>query len=103
MIKDLEWINIENRFAYFICVLMFKCLYNIAPNCLADNFQYVSNTQPYNTRNASDNKLVIPRCHKSLYARSLYVCGPQYWNNLNSNVRNSTTLAIFKSNLKSFM
>jgi hypothetical protein len=53
-LKDLEWMNIDTRFTNFTCVLVLKCLNQLAPKCLTDEFDYVINKQLHLTRRATD-------------------------------------------------
>ena len=43
MILNLGWMNVHQRYFYFLGNLVFKCLHNLAPSCLCNKFQYVKN------------------------------------------------------------
>ena len=51
-----QGIAIDQRFDYFIDVLMYKCLHDIAPQYLISQFKYVDS----NTRSANRGDLVVP-------------------------------------------
>ena len=38
IIKSLKWMNIAERSRYFTCILVFKCVYNLAPVYLQTDF-----------------------------------------------------------------
>ena len=55
MIKQLNWMPIETRLIYFICIMVYKCLNGLAPRYLTNLFNYTANVHDYNTRNVTDN------------------------------------------------
>ena len=52
MLNDLKWMNMNQRFAYFLGILVYECLNNLAPDSLSSNLKDVSDFQPYSTRTA---------------------------------------------------
>ena len=46
---------------------MFKSLNKLAPLPLQNLFSHVSTKHSYNTRNASDDALSLPKCHLECY------------------------------------
>jgi hypothetical protein len=104
MINTLNWMKFDERFVYFTCILVFKCLNELAPQRLCEKFHFAIDLQPYVTRYASDGKLNVPKCNTELCKKSLSVVrGPSIWNSLPSNIRNNHTLPQFKSNLKNYI
>ena len=61
MLNDLKWMNINQRFTYFLGILVYKWLNNLAPDCLSSNLKYVSDSQPYFTRTAINKYLRTPK------------------------------------------
>ena len=55
MLNDLEWINTNQRFTYFLGILALKCFNYLAPDSLSSNLKYVSDSQPNSTRTAKKN------------------------------------------------
>ena len=75
----------------------------MAPTYLSKCFKYVHEVQPYNTRMASDNKLVVPRPHTSMFKNSFQYAGTFVWNSIPNDVKQCTTVSNFKNKLKSFI
>ena len=98
IISSLKLMRIEQRFNYFISILMYKCLNNMAPNYLSEMFIYLDQHQQYVTRNVSDALLLKP---KYSYQRSFQYTGAQIWNKIPVTIRQSYSLNIFKRKIKS--
>ena len=103
LIKNLHWMNIENKFMYFTFLIVFKSLNYLNSSYFSEKFEYISKTQPYLTRQAQDNKLHIPEYRTNLYSKSLSVRGAQILNSLPNNVRECNTLTEFKSAAKMYI
>ena len=95
IIQKLGWMNINQRYKYFIGILMFKSLNKLAPLLLQNLFSHVSTKHPYNTRNASDEALSLPKCHLECYKQSFEYAGADLWNNIPISISNSFTLLSF--------
>ena len=61
LIKNLNWMSIETRYIYFLGILIFKCLNNIAPPYLSSIFEF------YYTTAVNNNDLIVPRAYLSIY------------------------------------
>ena len=103
MLNDLKWMNINQRFTYFLGILVYKCLNNLAPDSLSSNLKYVSDSQPYFTRTAINKCLRTPKPDLSIMKHSFQYSGPFLWNTLPTNVTQSTTLISFKRSLKQYV
>ena len=54
--------------------------------------------------NSDYKKLIVPYVSRQTFAAgSFSVIGPSTWNNLTANIRSSTSLKLFKKNLKTFL
>ena len=103
MLNDLKWMNINQRFTYFLGILVYKCLNNLAPDSLSSSLKYVSDSQPYSTRTAINKCLRTPKPDLSIMKHSFQYSGPFLWNTLPTNVTQSTTLTSFKRSLKQYV
>ena len=97
MIKQLNWMPIETRLIYFICIMVYKCLNGLAPRYLTNLFNYTADVHDYNTQNVTDNLLALPTPHTALYKRSFSYYGASLWNSLPSNLRTCNNIRLFKS------
>ena len=95
LLKELHWLNINERVIYKILLLVFKCIHEKAPKDLVSSFQF----SPRNRQ----NRLI---CHgfKSSYGeRAFTVCGPTLWNSLPTHLRELDNIDIFKKGLKTYL
>ena len=95
--------NINQRFSYFLGILVYKCLNNLAPEYLSSLLTYVSDTQPYPTRTAINKCLALPKPRLSLMKQSFQYSGPSLWNTLPFQISQSDSLISFKHSLKQFI
>ena len=102
MLNDLKWMNINQRFTYFLGILVYKCLNNLAPDSLSSYLKYVSDAQTYSTRTAINKCLRTPKPDLSIMKHSFQYSGPFLWNTLPTNVTQSTTLTSSKHSLKQY-
>ena len=101
LLTELNLMNVTQRFEYFVCILMFKCLTNEAPNHLIDNITFVSNLHNYGTRNPLN--MIIPKARTEHFQRSIIVKGPQLWNKLPIDIQRSPSVTVFKHALRSYL
>ena len=57
LIQKLGWVNINQRYIYFTCIMVFKCLHSMAPQYLSSKMNYIKDLQPYN---ANSMNLLVP-------------------------------------------
>ena len=101
---DLHWLPVHQRVTFKILILTYQAYHGTAPQYLCDLIVPYANT--CNLR--SNNKLLIAPCHpraklKTYGERSFQHAAPKEWNNLPLDIRDSPSLAIFKSRLKTFL
>ena len=100
LIKQLSWMNIHQRLSYFLSILVFKCLNNQAPTYLTELLNYVTDHQTYNTRSVSNNLLLVPCSHLSLFRQSFHFAGSSLWNTLPISITKCDNIYKFKTDLK---
>ena len=76
LIKNLNWMSIETRYIYFLDILIFKCLNNMAPPYLSSLFEFYDKRRLYHCRVVTNNDLIIPRSYLSIYKSSVAFNGP---------------------------
>ena len=97
ILKDLQWMDVENKIAFDICIFTYKVISHILPGWLFE-FPSVGETQTRPTRQL--NNLVVRRTNTDLGARAITVKGPKLWNSIPLDIRNSVSIRIFKDKLK---
>ena len=103
MFKQLHWLPIKQRIIYKIAVSCYKCLKGSSPIYLQEFLEIYT---PKRTLRSSSDKSIfkIPSKHYKFYGeRSFDFAGPQVWNSLPKTIRESPSLNIFKSNLKTYL
>jgi len=76
---ELHWLNVPERVAFKLGLMVFNCLHNQAPQYLVDLCQSVFSVDSRHLRSASRSLLVVPRHRLSSYGRRVFsVAGPAY-------------------------
>ena len=90
-LKKLHWLRVEARIVFKVLVLVFKCLHNMAPECIVNLIDIRDNTR----------LLLVLKFFLSSHARkSFSYNAPRLWNNLPDHIRLSPTISKFKSQTK---
>ena len=86
---QLHWLPIAERIEYKLCILVYNCLHQLAPQYLVEMCKVASELPGCrNLRSASRGALIELRTKTSTYGqRSFAVCGTRTWNRLPSNLR----------------
>ena len=100
----LHWLPVHQRVTFKILILTYQTYHETASQYLCDLIVPYANT----CKLRSNNMLLIAPCHpraklKTYGERSFQHAAPKEWNNLTLAIRDSTSLAIFKSRLKTFL
>ena len=94
VLDSLKWFPLKDRISLHNCVLVYKCLHNLAPENLQNRFQFVSN--PYSTRSQARKDLTFPIPKLSLQRKSFVYQGAMEWNKLPQTCKEATTIGNFK-------
>ena len=97
IMKSLQWMDIENKIVFDICIFMFKVINQMLPEWLF-RFPIVGDMQTRLTRQVND--LVVKRTNTDIGARAICIKGPKVWNNIPLQIRNSSSVRVFKEKLK---
>ena len=101
ILKKLHWLPIKQRIDYKLCLLTYKTLTNQQPTYLYNSLSFPSHS--VSTRSSDSLVLSIPYVRSSLGKRAFSVIGPRLWNSLPLDTRNSSSLPIFRSRLKTHL
>ena len=66
--STLGWLSLQSRRKYQVCLQVFKCLNNLAPVYLLNEFRFSSDIHNYNTRNK--DLIRVPRAKTTKYQSS---------------------------------
>eukprot|EP00116_Pleurobrachia_bachei_P012476 sb/3472738/ len=102
--KQLHFLPVSARIEFKICLMVFKCLNNLAPSYLQD---IINRRQPKIKSLRHDNdETLLERDFSTTYKtsqRAFQVSGPRLWNSLPASIRNCSDEGIFKSRLKTYL
>ena len=100
-LKKLHWLPIRQRIDYKICLLTYKTLTNQQPTYLYNSLSFPSHS--VSTRSSDSLVLSIPYVRSSLGKRAFSVIDSRLWNSLPPDTRNTSSLPIFCSRLKTHL
>ena len=103
LLKKLHWLPVSERIKYKVACTCFSIITGSAPSYLSE---LVSLYSPSRTlRSSSDTRLLRQGRYKRKTHgyRSFSIYAPQFWNSLPLHIRHASSLAAFKSNLKTFL
>lgn len=101
ILSSLHWLPVKFRIDYKILLLTYKSLNGLAPHYLEELL--TSYNPPRTLRSQEAGLLSVPRIRKNnAGGRAFVYKAPKLWNNLPANIRDSDTLSVFKSRLKTF-
>jgi len=85
----LDWLPVQQRSDYTVCVLVYKCLHQATPTYLTELCSLVSESANRgHLRSMAHGDLVVPRSKTTRYGhRCFAVSGPILWNSLPLPVR----------------
>ena len=102
LLKELHWLPIESRIDFKVLLFVYKARNNLAPPYLSSLLS--SSTSGRSLRSSTRNELIIPRSHKcSMGDRAFSIYGPKLWKTLPEDIKDSPSLSIFKTKLKTFI
>ena len=91
VLHNLHWLRVEARIVFKLLLLVYKCLHDMAPDCLVELIT---------VRNSIRSILYLKHYQSSYARRSFSYMAPRLWNNLPDHIRLCTTLTTFKSKVK---
>ena len=101
LFSTLKWLPFNVRVRYHRAVMVYKCLNNMAPDYMCDKFKM--QTYTYHTRSQSQSLLVVPKPKLELFRNSFEYQGAAMWNDLPLYVRQSPSLASFRSSILRYL
>jgi len=105
LLQQLHWLKVEQRIEYKFAVLVYRCLYGLAPLYLANDLLRVADlSSRRRLRSTSTYALVVPLSRLSTVGdRAFPVAAARVWNSLPDFVTASTSLPMFKRHLKTVL
>ena len=102
LFKKLGWMQMDAKYFYDVCTLIFKIVNNQLPDWLF-SMPTVEEMRGVEVNTRYRNSLHVPRTRTNLGARALNVKGPTFWNSLPTDIKSCHTLFSFKSKLNNYI
>jgi len=102
MLSSLNWIRLCDRWSNHMLTLIFKCLKNMCPDYLCNQFNFVHNNHDHITRSHTTNTLIVPKFNSNSGKRTFLVRAANLWNKLLPPIRAelyNMSMYQFKSNV----
>jgi len=100
---DLHWLLVTFRVQFKLLLFVYKSLHNQSPSYITDILS-VKQAAIYALRSSAKSLLFVPKVNCStLGDRAFARAAPASWNSLPLTRRTSSSLAIFKKQLKAFL
>ena len=101
-LRNLHWLPIECRIKFKILLTVYKSLNDLAPDYLS---ALIDVRRPTRSLRSSDKLLLnVPKINTVTYGqRAFSYVAATLWNSIPDNIRNSVTVEIFKTRLKTFL
>ena len=95
--QRLHWLSATRRIEFKVALLMYKGINNLSPDyitsyCISSSI----NQRRFTLRSADKGNLIEPKTVTEFRKRSLAFAGPHLWNKLPINIRQSSSVDIFK-------
>ena len=101
VLKSLHWLPVEQRVIFKILLLLFHCIHGSAPFY---NTSLIHQYAPSRSlRSQNFGLLVIPKIKTKWGERTFAHAAPSAWNSLPRTIKDSSSVEMFKSNLKTYM
>ncbi|XP_062849601.1 uncharacterized protein LOC134311857, partial [Trichomycterus rosablanca] len=102
VLSSLHWMPVKFRIDYKILLLTYKALHGLAPQYLSELINHYNPARSLHSQDAG--LLIVPKIKKiTAGGRAFSYKAPQLWNNLPASVRDSDTVSMFKSRLKTYL
>ena len=99
----LHWLPVRYRVIFKILLLVYKALHANAPPYISDLLT-PKHSGCYSLRSNEQNLLIVPKTMRKTFGdRAFAKAGPFLWNELPADIREASTVEIFKSRLKTFL
>jgi hypothetical protein len=101
LLKRLNWLNIKQKLALNILVLVKKMINGEVPSYLSNEIHYVRGVHEHNTR--TNENLYIPTVKSKMCEKSIMQSGFQLYNDLPTDIKNINETSSFKNMCKLYL
>jgi len=102
VLKQLHWLPVRQRITFKILIITYRAFYGLAPSYICDLIVRLSSSR--SLRSNDKCLLAIPKTKLKSYGdRAFNFAAAKEWNSLPLSIRQSKSLGIFKSSIKTFL
>ena len=104
LLNQLHWLPISERIVYKTLLYVYKSLKGLSPQYIQDCLIVRKQSpNPMRTRSSGSTHFFVPKTKRCAGDRAFSVVAPRLWNKLPVDIRNATSLNVFKSLLKTYL
>ena len=101
LFKSFNLLKLNDVIESQILSFVYQWSRRLLPPCFNEYFKFTSSVHSYSTRQSCNKNLYVASVNTTQYGlRSLKFTGPRLWNSLPTSITNSSSLRIFRKNLK---
>ena len=101
VLRSLHWLPVAQRIDFKTALLVYKSLHGLAPKYISDMLETYEPTRTLRT--SGRGLLLVPRVRTKQGEAAFQVYAPKIWNSLPEDVRQASTLTMFKSRMKTVL
>ena len=101
VLRELHWLPVDKRIEFKLATLTYKVLETNQPSYLSELLRRHAPIR--SLRSGEKNLLVLPNLKSANGRRSFAYSAPAIWNSLPESIRNSSSLTIFRKQLKTHL
>ena len=102
VLEQLHWLPVSYRIVFKHLLFVYKSLNGLCPQYLRNLLEHRKSAR--SLRSNFQDLLIQPTCKTKTYGdRAFSVCGPKIWNTVPLEIRQSSTVVLFKKKLKTFL
>ena len=99
--KEFQLLKFEDIYFFQLRIFMYKYSNDLLPKKFDDMFPHINEIHNYNTRRGREFYLI--KCRTNLRQFSINYPGPLFYNSLSSDIRDISSLPVFRSKLKFYL
>ena len=101
--KELKNLKLDDIYLFHLGKFMYLFQNNLLPRPFGNLILRTNQVHNYNTRSSNQNLFYVPFCRTNLRQFCVHYQGPSFFNTLNSDIRNASSVSQFKTFLKKYL
>ena len=101
--KELKILKLDDIYLFHLGKFMYLFQNNLLQRPFGNLILWTNQVHNYNTRSSNQNLFYVPFCRTNLRQFCVHYQGPFFFNTLNSDIRNASSVSQFKTFLKNYL